>query len=108
MKNLVRMLPLLLLAACATVNIPGNSVANPTLKSDIARMINLIENAQASGCHHQFIEAKYVGQEGNVYFEEWKVLSCGKEIIYPVKLTPSPQGGTDFSIKTPEKAARGN
>ena len=91
---------------CATINVPGNTIANSTLKSDIARMINIIENAQAPNCKHEIVDTKFLKQEGNSYLEEWKVLSCGKEIIYPVKLIPSPSGGTDFSVKTPDKGVR--
>ena len=76
------------------------------LPTDIVNMINMIERVQAPNCKHEIIDTKFLRQEGDHYLEEWKVLSCGKEIIYPVKLIPSPSGGTDFGVRTPNKGDR--
>lgn len=97
------------LAGCATMqaaNVPGQTSASLTLKADILRMINMIENAQAPGCSHKIVDTKIVGMVGNSVNEEWTVESCGKNIVYPVTLTPDPNGGTYFGVKTPEKGAR--
>ncbi|OGX33613.1 MAG: hypothetical protein A2787_00500 [Omnitrophica WOR_2 bacterium RIFCSPHIGHO2_01_FULL_48_9] len=99
----------ILLTGCATMqatNIPGQTSASLTLKADILNMINMIENAQAPGCSHKVVDTKFIGTTGNSVNEEWIVESCGKQISYPVTLTPDPKGGTYFGVKTPEKGVR--
>lgn len=103
MKYSVGILLLMTFLGCTTVNVPGTTLANNTLKGDIVRIINMIENAQAPNCGHKIINTKFIRQDGKDYYEEWIVSSCGKEIIYPVKLTPSMGGGTDFVVSTPSK-----
>ncbi|MFA5059651.1 MAG: hypothetical protein WC676_03395 [Candidatus Omnitrophota bacterium] len=102
-------LPVLILSGCATANvanIPGNTQANNRLKADIVNMINMVERAQAPHCRYQIIDTKVTGVVGDTVTEEWTVESCGKNIIYPVELTPDPKGGTFFGIQTPDKKDR--
>jgi hypothetical protein len=98
-----------ILSGCATISaskIPGNSIASNKLKADVINMINMVERAQAPGCQYSIIDTKFVGKEGETFFEEWTVLSCDKRIIYPVKFRPSPEGGTDFAVTTPDMKLR--
>lgn len=68
----------------------------------------MIEKARAPGCKYNIIDSKFAGNEGNTFLEDWTVISCGKRIIYPVKFIPSPDGGADFIVTTPDKKARQN
>lgn len=96
----------LLLFGCATVrpiNLPGNTVTSPQLRTDIIHMIDIIEKAQNPGCSYKIIDTKVVAKEENTIWEDWIIQSCSKNIVYSIRLTPSPRGGTDFSIKAPGK-----
>jgi uncharacterized protein YceK len=106
MKKLIWLLVLgIILSGCAMIgpiSIPGETSASYTLKADIMHMIHIMQNAYAKGCSYKVIDTKVVGKEGDSILEEWTVLSCGKTVIYPIKLTPSPKGGTYFSVSTPQ------
>ncbi|MDP2938989.1 MAG: hypothetical protein Q8O13_02755 [Candidatus Omnitrophota bacterium] len=106
MKKLIFLLVLgVVLSGCAMVgpiSVPGDTSASYTLRADIMHMIHIMQNAYAKSCSYKVIDTKAIGKEGNSILEEWTVLSCNKEVVYPVKLTPSPQGGTYFSVSTPE------
>ena len=98
-----------LLSGCVSMsamNVPGETKASLTLKTDILNMINMIENAQAPRCSHKLVDTKFVGMDGDTVNEEWIVESCGKNIVYPVQLTPDPAGGAYFGVTTPGKGAR--
>ena len=88
------------------MNVPGDTTASLKLKSDIVGMISMVEKAQAPGCGYSIVDTKVIGMKGNTVKEEWIVKSCGKEILYPVELTPDPNGGTYFGVKTPDKGIR--
>ncbi len=106
MNRLFLWVGLFFLCGCATmsaVSVPGNTTASLTLRADISKMINMVENAQAPGCSHKIVDTKIVGTEGDAVNEEWIVESCGKNVVYPVKLIPDPSGGTYFSVLTPGK-----
>ncbi len=95
----------MVLIGCATMmaaSVPGETMASNTLKADILRMINIFQKANAPGCSYKVINTKFAGKEDNSIREDWTVLSCGKEVIYPVRLIPDPSGGTYFSVSTPE------
>lgn len=106
MQRMFLLTAVLFLAGCATVNVPGNTTADPRLKGDIANMINTIERAQVPGCSHGVVDTKVIGVEGTTVKEEWTVASCGKNIVYPVELTPDPKGGSYFGVTTPARDAR--
>ena len=107
MKNLLYMLFIVIgLSVCATVgamNVPGQTAASLTLKADILKMINMIENAQAPHCSHKVVDTRAGHIVGNSLIEEWVVESCGKQIVYPVTITPDPKGGSYFGVQTPAK-----
>ncbi|HBR15755.1 MAG TPA: hypothetical protein DD723_09515 [Candidatus Omnitrophica bacterium] len=89
------------LTGCATMSVPGQTSASPRLKADVVNMINMIEKAQAPRCSFKIADTVFDRVEGDSVFENWIVESCGKEIVYPVKLTPDPSGGTYFGVMSP-------
>lgn len=100
---------LLVLSGCMTMptsQVPGATIADNKLKADVIKMINMVEKVQAPGCSYSIIDTKFIGKEGDVFLEEWTILSCGKRIIYPVKFMPSSKGGTDFVVTTPDRKSR--
>ena len=105
MKKLLSVFGMIVLSGCAAfmVNVPGQTSASPRLKSDIANTINMIERAQAPGCSSKIVDTKVTGTTGDTVHEDWIVESCGKQIIYPVELTPDPKGGSYFGVTTPKR-----
>jgi len=91
---------------CATMNVPGQTSASPRLRADIVNMIRMIENAQAPGCSFSIVNTSLGRKVGDSIVEDWTIESCGKEIVYPVTMTPDPKGGTYFGVTTPTKEER--
>lgn len=94
----------LIVSGCVTMsamNVPGQTSANLQLKADIINMINILERAQ--GCSYEIADTKFVKTEGGTVYEDWVVHSCGKDVVYEVKLTPDPGGGTMFGVRSPKK-----
>lgn len=94
----------LIISGCVTmsaISVPGQTSASLQLKADIINMINILERTQ--GCSYKIVDTKFVKIEGDTVYEDWVVNSCGKDIVYEVKLTPDPRGGTMFGVKSPEK-----
>lgn len=101
-NNLFNILTIgLLFSGCATMIIPGQTQADSRLKADIIGMINMLESAQARGCSHKIVDTKMAGMDGVTVLEEWIVNSCGKDVVYNIKLTPDPKGGTIFGVQSP-------
>ena len=81
--------------------VPGETQADEVLQADILKLIRVMQMAYAPNCAFEILDTRRVGAEGEATLEEWVVKSCSKEVAYPVKLTPSPGGGTYFSVSTP-------
>lgn len=94
----------LILSGCVTMsamNVPGQTSADLRLKGDILNIINILEQAQ--GCLYKIVDTKFVKIEDSTVHEDWVVNSCGKDVIYEVKLTPDSRGGTMFGVRSPER-----
>lgn len=98
---------LLLSVIMAEAKVPGNTAADEVLQNDIAKMIDNIQQSLAPECKYAIIDTRRieVTNDSNgrlTVSEEWVVLSCAKEIIYPVLLQEDPEGGVNFTVSTPD------
>ncbi len=79
-----------------------NGLADELLKTDALNAIKQYE-ASESGCKDvslflgSVITPPASSADGS-WLEEWQVNACGESHLYSVAFTPSPGGGTDFSI----------
>jgi hypothetical protein len=87
-------------SGCAT---PGQTKANYLLQGDIQNMINANELAHGHIFGGRVVDTKAVSTEGLTVIEHWIVKRGDHNVIYEVKLTPSPRGGTDIEITLPEE-----
>lgn len=74
------------------------TVADTKLRADVLRMMSSYEAASGNHASLQLISAEPLGKEGASFIERWQLDSNGKPIAYRVRLTPVPQGGTQYSI----------
>jgi len=74
----------------------SGTVASAKLQSDVMGMIGILESAQGGSKQPIFVSASGAGKLGATVIEHWIVDSNGKKVVYEVKLTPSPRGGTDY------------
>ncbi len=100
-----------LIAGCATpLQYSGESTADPTLKSDIARLILNPFRVRSTCEKIDGIETKVtevrppipgdpsdLRRLGSVT-ETWTVNACGQLYAHRVLIAPSPKGGTDFVV----------
>lgn len=82
-----------------TIFLPDGTAAGVVLKNDIVKMIDLYQKANEPGCFYRIADIKPAGIDGSTILEDWIVETCGKTVVYSVKLTPSASGGTDFGVK---------
>jgi hypothetical protein len=78
-------------------------IASEQLKSDVLKGIAEYEASQ-SGCSdvtlingHLFLSPEQSGD--GTWIETWQVMVCGESRLYSISFTPSPLGGTDFSVR---------
>jgi hypothetical protein len=79
-----------------------SGLADDQLKNDTLNGIKQYEASQ-SGCKDVslFLGSMITSPASSVdgsWLEEWQVNVCGESHLYSVAFTPSPGGGTDFSI----------
>jgi len=79
-----------------------NGIADDLLKSDVTKAIADYEQSQ-TGCTDvtlfggQVIISPEQSGDGS-WTETWQMSVCGESHLYSVVFTPSPAGGTDFSV----------
>ena len=88
---------------CATAKLPGTSGAGYILQRDASQFVMILESAGDNTCKQSKIinteiteHPKNPGKDP--WTEKWTVDRCGKQVYYRVQFTPSPRGGTDFSV----------
>jgi hypothetical protein len=90
-----------LLGAGATGLYSGR--ADDVLKQDVLTIITNYEASQ-NGCTDVtlFVGAETLSPEqtgDGSWVEMWQVVACDASHVYSITFTPSPQGGTDFSVR---------
>jgi len=80
------------------INVPGSTVADKTLQSDIVKNIGYYESTIGGNFNSKIIKTEVVASDNVKVKEIWTVNRNGKEINYIVELTPNPRGGTDVSV----------
>src|SRR5207253_2891203 len=88
------------LLGCAT---PGQTKANYILQGDIQNTINANELAHGHVFGGRVVDTKVISTEGQTVTEHWIVKRGDHNVIYEIKLTPSPRGGTDFRVTLPKE-----
>lgn len=93
-------------AGCATksIQLPGNTKADPVLQRDAAQFVMLLESEEQSRCAQRKIINTEVKEHPAVpgkdpWIERWTIDRCGSLVYYKVIFTPSASGGTDVSVK---------
>jgi len=96
------LLACLSLGACAT---PGETQAGWRLQNDIEKLINMNEFAHGYilSFGSRVVDTKVVSVDGNVITEHWFVKRGDRQVMYVVKMTPSPRGGTNFTVTLPKE-----
>jgi hypothetical protein len=105
------------LCGCMTVGtamIPGQTFADFTLKRDTYRQLGVLERGCAGTKNGQGVNryadpdivdttvVEYPVTPGGSWKEHWKVRRTGGvTAVYTVTYRPSPQGGTDISVRFP-------
>jgi hypothetical protein len=84
---------------------PGATIADVTLQRDVlkgASMAAMIGRGTAAGCKRVQVRDTRVtsgtGLSNTPWSEAWTMDACGTSVDVEIKYTPSPQGGTDWSI----------
>jgi len=68
--------------------------------------IKAIEKTQAPECDYRIVDSRVVWKEGRTVDEEWIVKSCGKKIIYEIKLSSDSRGRVYYEITPPVYSLR--
>jgi len=95
-------------AACADAEkLPGASLADPVLQSDVAQNIHRLESVFGAGCRSaRVINTEVIEPPARInvdpWVERWTVDRCGASVHYRVELNPSKHGGTDFGVSPME------
>ncbi len=81
--------------------VPGKTVASPLLQRSILELILTIDGG--ADCNQRKIvntEILIAPASANSFtaVERWTLDRCGKPIPYKVTMSPSPRGGTDFTV----------
>jgi hypothetical protein len=105
---------LLISCGCATIHmstLPGETIADNSLKWDIYRTINIFESG-LTGCTYtpaglKVVDTRLTQAPGpsvdGRWVEIWVVKRGKANVEYIVTLRPSPQGGTDIQVTSPPK-----
>lgn len=91
------------LVGCAIAKLPGTSGANYILQRDASQFVMILEAAGDNTCKQSKIVNTEITEQPNnpgkdPWTEKWTVDRCGKLVYYRIKFTPSPKGGTDFTV----------
>jgi hypothetical protein len=85
------------LSGCA--KIPGNTRADAALQRDVRQTIGLTERALGGSSSPKVVDTEFIEEDGRGGWREvWVVRRGDREVRYPVKFTPAPQGGTYFNV----------
>jgi len=87
--------------------LPGGTAADPLLQRDAVRPALALAAGRLNGCQAARIVDTRVAQPGraeggrvvSAWVEEWVAAGCGGTMRIEVTLTPSPRGGTDYSLR---------
>lgn len=75
------------------------TVADARLQRDIMKMITMYESATGGSATPTLVCTEVLSRMENTTVERWIIDSSGAQVVYEVAITPSPQGGTRFSVK---------
>lgn len=89
----------LFLGGCASSDVPGQTMADATLKRDILQNIRSVEVATTGSTDVKVIDTTHEHNAAGVSHEVWTVSTGGVESKYDIVVTPSPQGGSDLKIR---------
>ena len=77
------------------------TAADPALQRDVTHLIDQCE--QKLGAAGQVVDTRFeLLEEEKTVIESWIVSRGGLEVVYLVKLTPSPEG-TEIAVQCPPK-----
>ena len=93
-----------LMGQALETKLPGGSIADARLQQNALSAVWIMDTASDNTCSQRKVvdtAVSITGQHAGVdpWTEKWTVDRCGKQIDYLVEFSPSPQGGTDFSVK---------
>lgn len=79
-------------------------IASEGLKSDVIKIV-----AESNGCSDVTLinEHMFLQSGDGSWIETWPVMVCGESCLYSISFTPSPLGGTDFSVKSLDYSLQG-
>ncbi len=91
------------LIASVPATVPGKTVASPLLQRSILELIFGLDGGADKHCNQRKIvntEILIAPASANSFtaVERWTLDRCGKPIPYKVTMSPSPRGGTDFTV----------
>lgn len=89
---------LLLVTACTNLPPVGTTIADRQLVNDISRIVGIYETARGGSKEPQLIATQPVRKDNQKFTEFWTFNSNGNEVVYLTTLSPSPKGGTDYSV----------
>ncbi len=83
--------------------LPGKTVASPLLQRDILQFILGLDGGTDEQCKQRKIVNTEIliapaSANSGTAVERWTLDRCGKPIRYQVTMSPSPSGGTDFTV----------
>jgi hypothetical protein len=91
-----------LLVLAGEASAQGGTSASPVLQRDVTQLVMVADMAMDRECtqrkvvNAEIVEASPDGKSG---VERWTVERCGKLVSYRITFSPSPRGGTDFSVQ---------
>lgn len=75
------------------------TIADETLQKDIIKNIVILDTKATSSSVITVVSVKTLPKTGNTYNEEWTVDVDGTQTVYSITITPTPDGGSDFTVK---------
>ena len=104
-RNCLLQVITVIVAACSLLGCasPGQTKANYQLQGDIQSAINANELAHGHIFGGKVVDTKVISTEGQTVTEHWIVNRGNHNVIYEIKMKPSPRGGTDFRVNLPKE-----
>jgi hypothetical protein len=90
----------LVVVGCAT---PGETRASYRVQGDIQNIINANEIAHGHPFGGSVKDTKVISVQGDTVIEEWHVQRGDRLVVYAVRMTSSPKGGTDIQVTVPKE-----
>ena len=104
MKCCIHVLTFVLLVVAITGCVtPGETRADYIVQGSVQNMINANEIAQGHPFGGRVVDTSVLSVDAGTITESWHVKRGAKTVTYTVKLTPSPEGGTDIAMSLPEE-----